>query len=203
MHEHDSENTGLNNSAQEGKQRNLIIAAVFAALLISVVVIAFVLQDRLQFDLDLAQLTPEGTAATLAGETAPDFEFLGEQGHRLRLSDYKGTPIVLNFWASWCPPCRMHLPHFQEAFDRYGNDVKFIMLNFYVDETMETARSYIDSAGYTFDVYFDEAHEGAVAYGVTGIPETFFINADSIVTDSFLGPIDYDTVMQSIYTMLE
>lgn len=201
MHEHDSENTGLNNSAQEGKQRNLIIAAVFAALLISVVVIAFVLQDRLQFDLDLAQLTPEGTAATLAGETAPDFTFLGEQGHELRLSDYAGTPIVLNFWASWCPPCRMHLPHFQEAFERYGNEVKFIMINF--DEPIDVARDYIDGAGYSFDIYFDAMREGATAYGVTGIPETFFIDADGIVTEGFLGPISYEVVARSIQTMTE
>jgi len=179
---------------------NLIIAAILATALAVVIAGAFLLMSTLSPNDELLTLTEGGTSA-LVGEIAPDFEFLSEQGHKLRLSDFEGTPIVLNFWASWCPPCRLHMPHFQEAHNLYGNEVKFIMLNF--NESMDEARSYIDAEGYAFDIFFDEQREGATAYGVTAVPETFFIDASGIVTASYLGPINLETIEQSIRSMLE
>ena len=132
---------------------------------------------------------------------APDFTVEDAWGNDVSLSDRFGKPIVLNFWASWCPPCRMEKPFFQEAFDHYGNEVKFIVLN--IDEPIEVARGYADEEGFTFPLYFDEMNEGAAAFGVTGVPETFFINADGIVEARFLGAINFATIEHSIQSMLE
>ena len=115
-----------------------------------------------------------------AADTAPDFTMLDMEGNEVKLSDFFGTPIVLNFWASWCPPCKAELPDFEEACKRYEGKVTFLMVNLTDGqrETVEVAKSYIASQGYTFPVYFDTNYEAAYVYGVSSIPQTYFINAD-------------------------
>ena len=115
-----------------------------------------------------------------AADTASDFTMLDMEGNEVKLSDFFGTPIVLNFWASWCPPCKAELPDFEEACKRYEGKVTFLMVNLTDGqrETVEVAKSYITSQGYTFPVYFDTKYEAAYTYGVSSIPQTYFINAD-------------------------
>ena len=115
-----------------------------------------------------------------AADTAPDFAMLDMEGNEVKLSDFFGTPIVLNFWASWCPPCKAELPDFEEACKRYEGKVTFLMVNLTDGqrETVEVAKSYIASQGYTFPVYFDTNYEAAYVYGVSSIPQTYFINTD-------------------------
>ncbi len=115
-----------------------------------------------------------------AADTASDFTMLDMEGNEVKLSDFFGTPIVLNFWASWCPPCKAELPDFEEACKRYEGKVTFLMVNLTDGqrETVEVAKSYIASQGYTFPVYFDTKYEAAYTYGVSSIPQTYFINAD-------------------------
>ncbi|MCL2403688.1 MAG: TlpA family protein disulfide reductase [Coriobacteriia bacterium] len=183
------------------EKRNLIIAVGLSAVLIAVIAGALALQSWVLPNTDIVDLLPDNAQGEMVGEPAPDFGFTGEQGHFLLLSDYIGTPVVLNFWASWCPPCRMEKPHFQQAFEQYGNDVKFILLN--VDEPIEVARAYMDEEGFTFPVYFDETHAGASTFGVTGVPETFFIDADGVISSRFLGAVDLQTISHAIDEMLE
>ena len=115
-----------------------------------------------------------------AADTAPDFTMLDMEGNEVKLSDFFGTPIVLNFWASWCPPCKAELPDFDDACKKYEGKVTFLMVNLTDGqrETVEVAKSYIASQGYTFPVYFDTKYEAAYTYGVSSIPQTYFINAD-------------------------
>lgn len=115
-----------------------------------------------------------------AADTAPDFTMLDMEGNEVKLSDFLGTPIVLNFWASWCPPCKAELPDFDDACKKYEGKVTFLMVNLTDGqrETVEVAKSYIASQGYTFPVYFDTKYEAAYTYGVSSIPQTYFINAD-------------------------
>ena len=115
-----------------------------------------------------------------AADTAPDFTMLDMEGNEVKLSDFFGTPIVLNFWASWCPPCKAELPDFDDACKKYDGKVVFLMVNLTDGqrETVEVAKSYIASQGYTFPVYFDTNYEAAYVYGVSSIPQTYFINAD-------------------------
>ena len=182
------------------KKRNILLVIAFAVLLFAIIAAALFVQSMVETQ-DLAGVLPDDIELAMVGEAAPDFKFLGEQGHELLLSDFAGTPIVLNFWASWCAPCRLEKPHFQQAFEHYGNDVKFIILN--VNEPIETARAYADEEGFTFPLYFDEMQAGAAAFNVTGVPETFFIDADGVVSSRFLGAINFDTIEHAIQEMLE
>lgn len=111
---------------------------------------------------------------------APTFSVTDAEGNTVNLKDFYGKPIVVNFWASWCGPCKSEMPDFEEAYQTYGNDVHFLMVNMTdgAGETVETAQAYIDEKGYTFPVYFDTMQDAAITYGVTSIPSTFFIDKD-------------------------
>lgn len=137
-----------------------------------------------------AETQPQGTeppatepsatepSATEPDYTAPDFTVYDAQGNPVKLSDLKGTPVVLNLWASWCPPCREELPDFQRMYEKYGDRVAFMMVNMTdgVQETQAKAQKHIDDNGFTFPLYFDHNGEAAYAYYATSLPQTFFIN---------------------------
>ena len=111
---------------------------------------------------------------------APDFTALDREGNEVKLSDFFGKPIVLNFWASWCPPCKAELPDFETVFKKYEGKVTFLMVNLTDGqrETVEIAKSFVESQGYTFPVYFDTKYEASYNYGVSSIPQTYFIDAE-------------------------
>ncbi len=122
------------------------------------------------------------TASTEEPETqltpAPDFAMEDHNGNTLSLSDFTGKPVILNFWASWCSPCKAEMPHFQTAYEEYGDDIHFVLVNLTDggQETVETAYGFIQDQGYTFPVYYDTAMAGAMTYGVNSIPVTYFID---------------------------
>ena len=127
-----------------------------------------------------AENTAADTAADAAGDSkAPDFTVVDGTGAEVKLSDFVGKPVVLNFWASWCPPCKAEMPDFEEAYKKYKDDVVFMMVDMTdgVQETVDQAQAHIASCGYTFPVYFDTNSEAAYAYYVSSIPQTFFIDA--------------------------
>ena len=134
------------------------------------------------------------------GPHAPDFTVYDEAGNAYKLSDFEGKPVVLNFWASWCGPCKNEMPHFQTAYESYGEDVHFLVVNLTDGqmETVETAYSYIAGCGYTFPVYCDTSGEAANTYGIYSIPTTFFIHADGTVEGYISGSIDLETLEMAI-----
>ncbi len=134
-------------------------------------------------------VTEDGTADTEeVSYTAPDFTMLDTDGNEVRLSDYFGKPIILNFWASWCYYCDKEMPDFNEAFKTHADDIHFIMLNVTDGsrETLDSANAYIADAGYEFPVYYDTTLEAAMSYGASGLPMTFFIdqNGDLVTYES-------------------
>ena len=131
-------------------------------------------------DKETSALSDTAETEDPSANAVPDFTILDMDGNEVKLSDFFGKPIVLNFWASWCPPCKAELPDFEEACKRYEGKVTFLMVNLTDGkrETVEVAKEYVASQGYTFPVYFDTKYEAAYTYGVSSIPQTYFINAD-------------------------
>ena len=111
---------------------------------------------------------------------APDFTVYDYEGNAVKLSDFRGKPIVLNFWARNCIYCTMEMPDFQAAYEKYGEDVVFLMVCFtsFSDRGVEYEKAYIDENGYTFPVYYDTEDSAVRRYGISSIPQTFFINRD-------------------------
>ena len=155
------------------------------------------------------QTTAEPTQTTAPVQevrpTAPDFTVYDREGNEVKLSDFLGKPVVLNFWASWCGPCKSEMPHFQQAWEQYGDEVAFLMVNLTdgQGETAETAYSYIDGCCYTFPVYCDTTSEAAYTYGIYSIPTTFFIHADGTAEGYISGAMDLETLEMAIGLIME
>ena len=127
-------------------------------------------------------------------ELAPDFRLTNLDGKVVMLSDFRGKTVVLNFWASWCPPCRAEMPEFQALFDQRGtegsDDLVVLAVNFLRDDTVGAATNFITQQGFTFPVVFDTTRgDVAARYGVRGLPATFFIDRNGVVRTTALGPV--------------
>lgn len=131
---------------------------------------------------------------------APDFTVYDIEGNPVHLSDFKGKPVVLNFWASWCGPCKMEMPDFNEKYLELGEDINFIMVNSTDGsrETVEIASEFIKSTGYSFPVYYDNDSDASMKYGVYSLPTTFFIDADGNFVTYATGAISGDILQKGI-----
>ena len=132
--------------------------------------------------------------------SAPDFTMLDKDGNTVKLSDFVGKPILLNFWASWCGPCQSEMPHIQKFYEQYGEAVHFLIINCTDGsrETVDTAKAFMEEAGYTFPVYFDTTSYGAYAYGASSIPLTYFIDADGNLLAYYRGAMNENILQQGM-----
>ena len=156
-----------------------------------------------------AQTQPEpvpdiAVETTQASAQVPDFTVYDAEGNAHKLSDFFGKPIVLNFWASWCGPCKAEMPDIEESYKTYGEEIHFLIVNLTdgQTETLETASAYITEQGYTFPVYYDTAMEAAYAYGISAIPATYFVDADGNLVYRQVGMLDAETLQQAIDLLL-
>ncbi len=134
---------------------------------------------------------------------APDFTVVDSDGNKHSLSDFKGKPAILNFWASWCGPCKSEMPDFEEIYKEYKEEIHFMFVNLTdgFQETQEKADSYIKEQGYTFPVYYDKMFEATRAYNTSSIPATYFIDEEGNIAAWAQGAIQ-KTVMQKGIDMI-
>lgn len=193
------------------KNKSLII---IAAAFVVVVAGSSILYSRLGAQNSAETITQNATAApedsktdgneTQNGEeqknAAPDFTVYDADGNAVRLSDHIGKPVVLNFWASWCGPCKSEMPDFEKLYKELGSEIDFMMVNMTDGsrETVEAASEYIAENGYSFPVYYDTDMEAAITYGVSAIPMTLFIDADGNAAAQARSAINEDIIRQGI-----
>ena len=128
-----------------------------------------------------------------------DFTVTDGNGKSVKLSDYVGKPIVLNFWASWCGPCKSEMPEFQEVYEEMGDEVQFLMVNATVSgDTVAGAKSFIQQYGYTFPVLFDTTGEALQVYGVDAFPTTWFLDKEGNPVVYAVGAISKASLLQGI-----
>lgn len=188
------------NSTRRSKEGLLIGATI----LVIVVVAAIIAYNALA-----PQVEPGGgvgqSSSSTELQTAPDFTVVSNDGAEVQLSDFRGQPVVLNFWASTCGPCQGEMPGFQQAWQQYGDRMAFMMVDIpgFNGETPTRAQQFIESNGYGFPVYFDTDGSAAAAYGINSIPRTYFINADGRIAAAATGALSEERLAEGLNLLFE
>lgn len=138
----------------------------------------------------------------MKGQTAPAFTLRDlATDQPVSLADFKGRPVVINFWASWCGPCKVEHPYLEWAQREYGDRVVFLGILF--EDTPENARAFLSQHGTPFPELIDPDSMISVAYGLGGVPETYFIDADGKIVDKFAGAIWPAKLTEHLKPLLE
>ncbi len=141
---------------------------------------------------------------------APEFELKDQYGQVHKLSDYKGKTILLNFWATWCPPCRAELPDIQKIYEEYSTEGEEALIVLGVagpgmgeEKSQEEIAAFLEENGYTYPVLMDETWELFQEYGIYAFPTTFMINREGNVFGYASGQLSYDILKDIIKQTME
>ncbi|HSP20749.1 MAG TPA: TlpA disulfide reductase family protein [Planococcus sp. (in: firmicutes)] len=187
-----------------------LIGLTLVALLIGVA-IAGVVKDNIENTTEFDNISLGSDVEFLAteqglakGEMAPDFELETLDGKTVKLSDYKGKKVILNFWATWCPPCRAEMPHMQAYYeDQAASDnVEILAVNLTKeDHGLEKIKTFKEEYGLSFPIPMDENGEIGSLYQAVTIPTSYILDTQGRVQTKFVGPMDEATIEQIISTM--
>lgn len=136
------------------------------------------------------------------GERAPNFELFNLEGVPVQLSDYRGKKVLVNFWATWCPPCRAEMPHMQQFYENYEDEVVVLGVNMTATESdIEAVPAFVEEFGLTFPIVLDEEGDVWDAYQVFAYPTTLALDENGIIREVFRGAVNYEIMKQTIEKM--
>ena len=144
------------------------------------------------------QPTQSDISAPKEGFNAPDFRLDSLEEESIQLDQLIGDPIVINFWASWCPPCRAEMPALQRVYEKYKDqNLHVLAVNMTDQDNIRDIEQFVDSNGLTFPVLFDYLGDTATKYQVKALPTTFFINRNGTISDIIIGGPMPESLFQS------
>lgn len=141
-----------------------------------------------------AGIEPQPGKPLKSGNKAPDFTAELIDGSTVTLSDFKGKPVIINFWATWCGPCVKEMPAFERLKENYGDEIGILAVN--CGEDADTIKDFADANGYTFPIALDEEYQVSMLYPTNSIPYTVVINGNGKVTHVSSGAVDADTMYE-------
>lgn len=141
-------------------------------------------------------IMPEEAAGIAVGEQAPDFELSTLEGEKIRLSDLEGQKVILNFWASWCPPCKKEMPEMQSFYEAYHEEIVILAVNT-AEKNPDNAKKFVEENGFTFPILIDDDSKiGGDIYKALALPTTYFIGTDGkIQLERKIGPMTFDEMV--------
>lgn len=158
--------------------------------------------DRLNEGSDVEFLpTDEGLAK---GEKAPDFDLTTLDGEAVKLSDYKGKKVILNFWATWCPPCRAEMPDMQKYYEEQaaGSNVEILAVNLTTaDKGMDEINAFVEEFSLTFPIPMDTEGKVGEIYQAASIPTSYMIDTEGRVQNKIVGPMNEQMMEDFIANM--
>jgi thiol-disulfide isomerase/thioredoxin len=165
---------------------NRSLAGRWIFLLVAVLVVGggLIFLNRVPGQSRLAQLEP----APIKGHPAPEISLVSTGGEPLSLSDFKGKPVVINFWATWCAPCRAETPDLQEVHRELGDEMVIFGVNV-TQQDQGDIEAFLQEFGVTYPVGLDVDGEAFRAYSVLGLPTTVFVDRNGIINEVFTGPV--------------
>ncbi|MGY3185880.1 redoxin domain-containing protein [Lysinibacillus sp. TE18511] len=183
------------------KNIGLLIVVLLVVAMIGTYVKQQIDKDREIETASLGKEMDEQKIGLKKGDIPPDFTLTSLDGDEVTLSDLRGKKVVLNFWATWCPPCKAEMPHMQKYYEQYAKEdnVEIIAVNltkdehdFTVDEKIDTVMTFRDSFELTFPILLDQEREVSPQYNVMTIPTTYFIDSKGYIQRAISGPMDTD-----------
>lgn len=183
----------------------LLVGALIAALILGIVqnnAEEKQATERLNPGSDVDFLpTDEGLAK---GETAPDFELTTLDGETVQLSDYRGKKVILNLWATWCPPCRAEMPDMQKYYDEQAQDenVEILAVNLTTeDRGMDKINAFVEEFALTFPIPMDVDGDVGDVYQAATIPTSYIIDTEGRVQNKIVGPMNEEMMEDFIENM--
>lgn len=134
-------------------------------------------------------------------KAADDFTVYDENKNKIRLQDSIGKPLIVNFWASWCPPCKREMSAFQNAINLYGEEVNFMMVN--EADAMETAQAFLDENGYKMNMFFDLDGNAATTYKILALPRTLVIDENGRIVEDHVGELTEEELNDTIKKLID
>ncbi len=145
-----------------------------------------------------AEAKPRQDASSSEKVMAPDFALKDLDGNTVKLSDYKGKIVILNFWAVWCQYCKQEMPDLNELNKELEKENEAVILAVDVQESPDTVKEYLSSDNIDLKVLLDSDGEAASSYGITGYPTTFIVNKDGSLYTYISGRTDKETLLEAI-----
>ncbi len=161
------------------------VGGLLLGLALGVILLFGIWRDRAPARISSLSLEAESRATPAIGSPAPDFELAALPGGNLSLADLRGSPVILNFWATWCAPCRLEMPLFQQRFENSGGALRVVAVN--AGENATTVQAFVDEFDLTFEVLLDPNGEVQRLYQVRGYPTTYLLDAEGLIRIQHLG----------------
>jgi peroxiredoxin len=146
-------------------------------------------------------LNEELERGIIKGKLAPDFELNDLEGNPVSLSDLRGKIVMVNFWATWCPPCRIEMPHMQKFYEEHQSkdDVVILGVNLTpTEEKLDAIRTFVDDQGLTFPIVLDPDGDVMQTYQVMAYPTTYILDTKGVIREKFQGAINYDIMKEAV-----
>jgi peroxiredoxin len=147
---------------------------------------------------DAAQKIAEQSRPALTGDSrsiAPDFELTTLDGQRVALRDLRGKVVLLNFWATWCPPCKAEMPDLQALYEEHGDARDFVVVAVNFQEDLAPVEAFMRERGLTFPVWLDAQGAAGAKLGVRGLPVSFIVDREGRIRDAWNGQIAREAML--------
>ena len=151
-----------------------------------------------EMDEDFADVEEPKTTGQKRQMVATDFELQTLSGETMRLSDTLGKITIVNFWASWCEPCKLEAPHLQRFYEANSDRVEILAVNITDLDSVQKAQTFVDEYKLTFPVLLDERGDVSKMYGAFTIPTTIFLNEKGEIVQQFVGPMEEEFLTEVV-----